>query len=235
MPIAISARAQTIMLWWALAFITIYGAAYCFLIKMMPLPDANWTATQVADFYRENSFQIRIGAAICSWTGAFMVPLAVVITAQMQRIEKGYPIWSMLQLVSGAMMSIFLVLPPLFWGVAAFSPDRPEEVTMLIHEIANLTLTTTDQYFIFQYVAIAVVSLSYAQDRLSAFPRWFGYLTVAATVIFEFGVLAFLPKHGPFSWNGTFVYWGPLVAFGVWWAFAGFVIQRAIWRQRDEG
>lgn len=234
MSIRISERAQTIMIWWTLAFTVIYGLAYYFLIGLLPLPTPMLSADDVAAFYTDHSEKIRLGALICSWTGGFMVPLATVIAVQMARLEKGFPIWACLELAGGAMMSIFLVLPPLMWGVAAYTPTRPAEVTLLIHEFANLTLVTTDQYFIFQYVAIAWVSLTQKVDANSPFPKWFGYLSVLAIVVFEVGVMGFLPKTGPFAWNGLFVYWFPLSMFGVWIMVASVNLLSALKRQRTD-
>ena len=209
-------RAQRILVWWTIGFMVVFGLAWGVLIGLMPLPRATLTPVEVADFYRAHSMRIRVGAAICSWTGAFMVPLAVVISVQMARLEKGVPIWSILQFAGGIMMSMFLVIPPLLWGVAAYNADRPPEVTALMHEFANLMLVTTDQYFIFQMVAIAVVSLTQKVDAHSPFPRWIGYLTIWAALMFEFGVAGFVPKTGPFAWNGLFVFWFPLTIFGLW-------------------
>lgn len=232
-PFTISTRAQTALIWWAVGFTTIYGLAYYFLIGLLPLPAATLSAEEVAAFYSVNSTSIRIGAAICSWTGGFMVPLAVVISAQMARLEKGFPIWSVLQLSGGIMMSIFLVLPPLFWGTAAYTPTRPPEVTLLMHEFANLTLVTTDQYFIFQYVAIGVVCLTQKVDRNTPLFRWVGYLSLWAALVFEVGVAGFLPKTGPFAWNGLFVYWFPLTTFGLWILVMSVVLLRGVKRQSE--
>lgn len=228
----ISPRAQIVMIWLALGFLLIYGLSMGFLLKMIPLHPATLPAEEIAAFYRENSSSVRLGALLCSWTGAFMVPLATVISAQMIRLEKGIPIWAMLQFAGGIMMSIFLVLPPLFWGIAAYTPERPAEVTLLMHEIANLTLVTTDQYFIFQFIAISVICLIPRAVPSDAFPRWFGYLSIWITLIFEAGAIAFVPKTGPFSWNGLFVFWFPLTAFGTWIPIMSFCLLRAIKRQR---
>ncbi|GLR68162.1 hypothetical protein GCM10010909_28430 [Acidocella aquatica] len=227
----LSTRSQTIIIWWGLAFILIYGLSLGFLLKMVPLPSAHLSAAAVAAFYTANAFQVRLGAVICSYSSAFMVPLSVVIYVQMARLEKGVPIWSILQLAGGCMMSIFLVLPPLFWGVAAFTPSRPPEITLIMHELANLTLTTTDQYYIFQMVAIAVVSLTQKSDPHSAFPRWMGYFTIWAAIMFEAGAIAFLFKSGPFAWNGLFVFWSPFSIFGAWFFALGFTVLRALKHQ----
>jgi hypothetical protein len=60
---------------------------------------------------------------IASWTSAFLIPLVAVIVVQMARVEAGRKIWTVLTAFGGAMMSIFLVLPPLFFGVAAYTQD----------------------------------------------------------------------------------------------------------------
>lgn len=226
-----SIQAQRILVWWALAFILIFGLSYGFLIHLLPLPRATLTADEVALFYRQNSFEIRLGAVICSWVSAFMVPLAVVIGVQMARLEQGIPIWSILEICGGCLMSLFLVLPPMFWGIAAFSPERPHEITLFMHEFANLTLVTSDQFFIFQNVAIAYVALTQRIDSNSPFPRWMGYFTIWASFMFEAGALGFLSRTGPFAWNGLFVYWIPLIVFGTWFFVMAFMLLRALRHQ----
>ena len=224
-------RAQRIMIWWSMSFMLIFGFTYYFLIGMLPLPPATWTPAEIAAFYSENAFRIRLGAMIMSWTSAFALPIYVVIAVQMARLEKGVPIWSILQLVGGAMMTIFLVLPPVFWGIAAYNPGRDPQVTAAIHEIANLILVTTDQYFIFQMVALAWVSLTQKVDPHSPFPRWLGYFTIWGALMFELGAIAFLPKTGPFAWNGLFVFWFPFCIFGTWISVVAWSLLRAIKRQ----
>jgi len=86
--------------------------------------------------------------------------MATVISVLMARLERGFPIWSVLQFAGGIMMTIFLALPPLCWGIAAYSPDRPAEVTKLIHAAGALTFVTTNQYITFQFVALAVVRIT---------------------------------------------------------------------------
>jgi len=210
----------------------VFGIAWTFLIGLLPLPPATLTAQEVSAFYLENSFKIRLGAAICSWTSAFLVPLTVVSSIQMARLEKGAPIWAILQLIGGVMTSIFVVLPPILWGIAAFTPDRPADITLLIHQTANIIFVTTTQYFIFQIVAIAVVSLTQKVDPESPFPRWFGYLSIWIALLTEVAVAGYLTKTGPFAWNGLFVFWIPLTAASMWLIALAVLMLRALKRQR---
>ena len=230
----LSERGQRVVLWWGLVFAIIYGGALLFLLHMVPPPDATMSATEIGEFYAERHDEIRVGAVIASWTSAFLVPIFAVIVIQMSRVEKGRPIWTVLAAFGGAMMSIFLVLPPLFWGVAAFTEDRTAEVTALMHELGTLTLVTTDQYYIFAWVAIVVICFTSTSATNSPFPRWFGYFTAWAAFMFEAGALAFLPRTGPFAWDGLLVFWSPLTIFGTWIAVMSVLLFKAIRAQREE-
>jgi hypothetical protein len=210
-----SERSQRIVLWWAIAFGAIYGGAFVFLLHLVPFPSATWSPERIVAFYQEHHTSIRIGAVVAGLTSAFMLPLSAVVAVQMARVEKGR-IWSLLTISGGAMMSLFLVLPPLFFGVAAYTPDRAPDATVLMHELACLTLTTTDQYFIFMWVAVVVICLTPTTVKHSAFPRWFGYLTAWISLMFEAGAFAFLPRTGPLAWNGLLVFWSPLTLYTVW-------------------
>lgn len=227
-----SERAQTVMLCWGLIFMYIYGVVLWGLLDMMPPPTARLTADEVAAFYMENGLGIRLGAIIASWTSAFGVPYAVVIALQLSRQEKGVPAWSVLAFAGGILMTMFLVLPPIFWGVAAFTPERAPEITALMHELGTLTLVTTDQYFIFQMVPIAWIALTRPAGPGNPFPRWLGYFTIWAAMMFELGAIAFVPKKGPFSWNGLFVFWCPLIIYGTWVTVMSVSMLRALAHQR---
>ncbi|WP_220454030.1 hypothetical protein [Nocardioides immobilis] len=226
-----SERSQRAILWWGIGMAVVYGIVLIFLFEMVPPPSAEWSAAQVADFYQEKSTQIRWGAVICGWTGAFMMPILAVVAIQMARVETGgAKIWSALSLVSGAMMSIFLVLPPIFWGAAAYTADRDEEITAMVHQIAMLNLVTSDQYYIFMWIGVTVIALRPATQLVkhNPFPRWWGYLSLWITVMFEAGAFAFVPKSGPLSWNGLLVFWSPLTLFSVWITIQSWLIFRAL-------
>lgn len=225
-----SERGQKILIIWGLVFMYIYGFCLWGLLRFMPPPPAYWSATQVAHFYVENEFQIRLGAMITSWTGAFALPISIAAACQLWRVEKGVPVWSLTTLISGGLMSMFLVFPPILWGVAAFTPERAPDATLALHELGTLTLTTTDQFYIFGMVAMGIVSLSHKDpgDGSWPFPRWMGFFTFWTAIAFEVGAIAFMTKHGPFAWNGLLVFWMPLIVYGTWMTVLCVMMLRAL-------
>lgn len=233
-----SVRSQRIILWWGIALAIVYAFSFIFLLQQVPTKNPAWSAEQVAAWYFENRTKIKWGAVIASWSGAFMMPILAVVAVQMARVETGgLKIWSALSLVSGALMSLFLMLPPMFWGVAAYTaPRKDPEVTTVMHELATITLTTTDQYYIFMWVAVTVMCLrpATALVKNNPFPRWWGYGSLWITFMFEAGAIAFLPRSGPFAWNGLLVFWSPLSLFTLWITIQSWLTFRALRGQRDD-
>lgn len=227
-----SLRSQRAILWWGIAMAVTFALALIFLLQMVPTKNPSWSAEQIADFYADNQTRILWGAVICGWTGAFMMPILAVLAVQMSRVETGgLKIWSALSLVSGALMSLFLALPPLFWGVAAYTaPRRSPEVTAVMHELGTLTLVTTDQFYIFVWIAVTVICLRPATQLVpnNPFPRWWAYGSLWITIMFEAGAFAFAFRSGPLSWDGLLVFWSPLTLFGVWISVQSWLTFRAL-------
>jgi len=230
----VSERTQQHIVWASLAMTTIYGLALALLLKMIPPPSATWSATRIAEFYTENQQSIRWGAVVSSWCGAFMVPLAAVITIQMHRQERGRKIWSLLCISGGALMSVFLVLPPIFFGVAAYTPTRSPEITALMHELGVLSLISTDQFYIFMWLAVAAICFQGTDLGHSPFPRWFGYFTAWTALLIEAGAICFLTRTGPFAWSGLIAFWTPLGMFGLWIIAPATLLLRALRGQRAD-
>jgi hypothetical protein len=229
-----SEKSQRAILWWGIGLAVVYGFALVVLLKMVPPPSATWSADQIAEFYQHNSIRIRWGAVIAGWSGAFMMPILTVVAIQMARVETGgAKIWTALSLVSGALMSLFLALPTIFFGTAAFTANRSAEVTALMHELGVLTLVTSDQFYIFMWIAVTVIALRPATQLVphNPFPRWWGYLSLWITVMFEAGAFAFITRSGPLSWNGLLVFWSPVTLFTGWIVIQCWLVFRALRQQ----
>ena len=171
---------------------------------------------------------------IASLTSAFMLPLSVVIAVQLARLEGGRRVWSIAAGAGGVMTSILMVLPPMFWGVAAYTPSRDPQATALMHELGMLTLVTTVQYFLFMFVAVIVFCFRTPTMPHSPFPRWFGYFTAWVGVMFEAGPIAFLTRTGPFAWDGLLAFWAPFVLVVAWISVMVFLLLNAIRQQEDD-
>lgn len=228
------ASKQRFLLWLSLAFMVGYSIALIFALHMFPPPSPEWSDLQVQHFYQQHATSIKVGAALASWTGAFLAPFYIVMGLQAARLEKGKPVWGSVIAILGSLMTVFLVFPPIFWGVAAFDADRSADVTALMHQLGCLTLVTTDQYFIFPWLAVVAVCFMSTDVRHSPFPRWFGYATAWSALLFETGAISFATRQGPFAWDGLLTFWLPFVGFGMWMATAYVLLFRALRLQAVE-
>lgn len=213
-------RTQKFILWWVIAFGVIYPVVGVTMLPMIPPLPPEWSADQVATWFQEHATRVTTGALICSWVSAGWAPLFVIVAQQMRRheiLQNKMPIWSPIIAVTGGLTSIFLVLPPLFWGVCAWTPTRAPEITLMLHQLATLSMITTDQFFIFGWVGICIVCLTPTKVPVphTPFTRNFGYFFIWATLLEEFSALAWLSKSGVVSWNGVLPWWVPIITTAV--------------------
>jgi hypothetical protein len=227
----ISLQSQKVMMWWFIAFGAMYGFVFIFLFRMFPPTPASWSAEDVARFYHEHGFGVRVGAIVGAWTGGWWLLLSIVLGAQMYRremLEKGAPVWTWLTLVAGGLMTVPIALPMLFWGVAAYAPDRSPDVTALMHELGVLSWISGTQWYVFVYAAIAVMALLPTRVAHWPFPRWYGYFTILSCIALEAGALPFLARKGVLAWNGLLPWWIPIIDFAVWGPITGYLLLKAI-------
>ena len=52
--------------------------------------------------------------------------------------------------------------------------------------------------------------------------------------MFEAGAIAFIPRSGPFAWNGPLVFWSPLILVAVWITIQSWLIFRALRAQKAD-
>lgn len=194
----------------------VYGGAFI-MMGLLPVPSPSLGLEQVIEIYAANNLQFRIGVCIMIISGAWYLPWSVVLFLQMMRIEKGAPVMSIVQVLASTNGTWLFAIPPVFWGVVAFSIDRNPELSLLMHEFAWLYFVTPASFFLFQLIPIAVVSLSKDNtDPNTPFPRWLGWLTVWSGVTGVIGFIAQLFKSGPFAWSGLFPFYLPIAIFTAW-------------------
>lgn len=223
-------RSQEALIWIGVAGAAVFLSGWL-LLGLIPPPAPTWTTAHLVSFYAAP--HVHIGIILAILGGGFSVPWVAVIAIQMMRDEEGPPIWSLLQLVTGATGALLFFIPPVLWAGAAFSLNRDPELTKTIHEISWLIMMTTVSIFPLQWGSVSVVCFyRKANPSLSAFPRWLGYYGLWFGSISELGVLATVFKSGPFAWNGIVPFWFAIVSYTVWTALLIFTLLRAIRNQK---
>jgi len=229
-----STGTQRFLVWLTIVLGIVFAISYMGLMRFFPPPPASLSADEVAPLYADHNIRFRIGVIFGLISGGFIVPLTIVISIQMARLEKGVPIWAIMQGLTGVVGSVFIWCPVLIWGVAAFTAERAPELTLILHEFGWLMFITPLSLFPMQLLGIIVVAFSKDEaDGHSAFPRWLGYLTAWQLVQSFGGPIAVLFKTGIFSWAGLLPFWAPFALFGAWMVAICYTMLRALRHQEQ--
>jgi hypothetical protein len=189
-----------------------------------PLGPSN-SPDEVTAFYG-SGMHVSIGFAVATIGISLVVPLVGAISHLMLTGSREARLLSLVQLVSGSVTAVMLLVPMLIMAVAAFRPARSPELTVLLNDLAWLLFIPPVAPFIIQNLAIAASAF---RDPRSPIPRWVGYLNCWIGFTFTFDVLALVFHRGPFTWNGVLIFWLALTTYSVFLLAMGLLVrQRAI-------
>jgi hypothetical protein len=195
----------------ALVFVGLLLSGY------VPAPRAAATPAEIAAFYRDGTFTIRLGLFLALIGTAGWAALVSVVWVQLSHIEGPRPVLAALQAMAGAACYVLLTLFVVLLAAAAFRPERAPESTQLLHDIGWFMAFLAAVPFVLQALATGVAILG---DRSAqpAYPRWLGYLGVWVAVLLAPGDVLLFFHTGPFAYDGVISYWIPLFGFGGWMA-----------------
>lgn len=224
---------QRLCVWSGVIFVILFSIGWWLLAGFLPPPDPTATGEQIASFYQENNWRIKLGLLIAAVSCTFYYPWVAVISAQMSRIKETGTVYAWTQGLSGATGAFIIYLPMLLWLVIAFRPDRDPDSLLLMSDFGWLLFTTTLAPFLAQNFSIGLAILS-DKSAKPVFPHWVGFYNFAVTTLFlPAGLIVFF-KAGPFAWDGLLAFWVPLIDFFIWMLVMCFFLFRAI-KQQEQG
>ena len=110
---------------------------------MIPPWPPSESAVEVLARYQQHTTSIRIGSVLLMLAAALLGPFFAVITTQMMRIEGPFAALSLSQILAGAGVYIFILLPGVLFSIAAFRPERSPEITQTLNDMAWIIFATT--------------------------------------------------------------------------------------------
>jgi hypothetical protein len=207
--------------------IVLFGIAYIPFIKWLPPPSPGLTAAQVAAIYQQNTLGIRFGWMLVMYAGALNASFATVITVYMLRMKNASQALAYLQLTSGALNVIFLIMPAQIFTATAFRPDRLADITQFGNDFGWLIFDMVNSVTMLEWIPLGLAILSEESDH-PIFPRWAGYFNLwGALLLIPVGLTTFF-KGGPFCWNGVIGFYLGIVVFCAWYFIMFILLLRAI-------
>jgi hypothetical protein len=200
---------------------------------LLPVPSPNYSAQQIADFYRTDTVRLRVGLFVVL-IGVFSYgPLCVAISRRMRRMSPRQSALASVQLSAATVGWVFLFLPFLIMSATAYRPQRAPEITQGMNDIAWFVLVMDFVPFCVQYLAIAIAVFA-DRSPVPVFPRWVAYLNLWVAVLFiPTGVITFF-KTGPLTYGGMLGFYIPLAVFAVWLVAMPYAVTRHLQREAQE-
>jgi hypothetical protein len=200
---------------------------------LLPVPSPNYSAQQIADFYRTDTVRLRVGLFVVL-IGVFSYgPLCVAISRRMRRMSPRQSALASVQLSAATVGWVFLFLPFLIMSATAYRPQRAPEMTQGMNDIAWFVLVMDFVPFCVQYLAIAIAVFA-DRSPVPVFPRWVAYLNLWVVVLFiPTGVITFF-KTGPLTYGGILGFYIPLAVFAVWLVAMPYAVTRHLQREAQE-
>ena len=122
-------RVQYICSWGGVATVVLCVTGWLIAgVLPFPLGPADDTATVVA-FYADHRPALLTGLILCTVGIVLVVPLFAVIAVHMRRTEGAFPVLTVIQVITGAVTSVLLLIPMLLMTTIGFAPERPPELT----------------------------------------------------------------------------------------------------------
>lgn len=196
--------------------------------------DPTMNAEDAAAFLTENQTRILACVAIIVLTVPFEYPFVVVTSLQMRRIEGGWGLLSMTQVLTGVVAPIGFFFPLAILSAAAYRPEEHSpDVLLAMTDMFNLMYVGNACIFVLQVWAIGYAALIDRREK-PIFPKWFGWLNIVLGVVLIPGAFVYLNKTGPLAWNGLLAYMLPSAAYFIWKIATPAMLLRAIKREEAE-
>jgi hypothetical protein len=227
-------RNQAICVWAGVVAVSLFFLAFWPLLHLIPPWSPSEAALGVAQRYQQHTLSMRLGSVLLILAASMTAPYFAVIATQMARIEGRFAVLSITEILAGAGVYIFIVLPALLFSVAAFRLERAPELTLLINDMAWTIFVMTFGPAVVQNFVIGLAILADC-GKQPVFPRWVGYFNFWVGLLFVPGGMITFFKSGPFAWNGIIAFWIPASVFGTWFLVMTPMLLKAVQQQaRDE-
>lgn len=199
-----------------------------------PLIPPSLVGDDLARMFDHDRTRIRIAMLVLQLSGVFWWSFSAAISTQMRRIEGALvPVMSQTQLSAATGTAMIIMLPAIFWLVAAYRPDAKPEIVQAFNDLAWIGFIGFYAPIVLQTLSVAVCILT-DEGGNKVYPRWLGFANLWAAILFLPGALVPLFHDGPFAWNGLIAFWMVGVVFASWIITMWWMTVKAIRRQAAE-
>jgi len=186
----------------------------------------------IAVIFKQDLNQIRIGMICMMFAAVMYMPFAITIAIELKEVEGGVGMLTMWQMMGGVCTALLTFYPAMWWLLAAFRPDRSPELIQLVSDAGWLQFIGGLTIFLPCQITVAIAAFMDKREQ-PAFPRWLGYVSIWACILFLPGQLIFFFYTGPFAWDGVIAFYLPVVVIIAWFSIMFVQMRKVILRKPD--
>ncbi len=126
---------QKFGLWCGAIFLLCFAFGLALVAPLVPPVSPADSTAEVAEFFQENAWRIKLGCLLTMLGAACQVPLFLTLSCQLARMERGVPIMAINQFAIGSFNAVFFFLGPVIWVTVAFRPDIAPEIARSMNDL----------------------------------------------------------------------------------------------------
>jgi len=220
-------------LFWIRAFLLsfypyslIAGFFWGFLAHNIPPFPASMPAEELAQYFRDNAFRMRLGYGVSLPFWSMLMVWAVGAFCVMRRVEKGDTPWSFIQLMGGSFNTVVMSVAAGFWVTAAMRPETDPKIIQMLYDVGWLEGDLFNGVAMLQNLSLFMVF--YRDDRpVRLVPKWALWFGVFLSLSYSLEMLLPFFRSGPFGWGGLINYGVGFCTPFVWMIIMTFYLQKA--------
>jgi Domain of unknown function (DUF4386) len=173
-------------------------------------------ASDVADFFRQNSNMVRIGMVVSMTFVVLYFVWGLAVAKVVERVEVHNNILSTLTLWGGGLTVVPILVSTSFWLAAAYRPEALDNSTIqLLYDWAWLLIDLGYSVTTLQMIAMGVAFLSDPRE-VPLIPRWLSWYGIWVGISFAAECLMPIFKSGAFERSGLLNFWIEFCLWFVW-------------------
>ncbi|MET9491244.1 hypothetical protein [Nocardia sp. NPDC006630] len=220
-------RLQRISVWCGVLLVVAFFVAFA-IAGLSPPWSPTMTPGDIVDHLKEHRTGILLCTTIMVLAVPFEYPFVVATSMQLRRIEGGWGILSMVQLLTGVVAPIGFFFPLAILSAAAYRPEiHSPDVLSALTDMFWLMLVGNACIYVLQVWTIGYAAIIDKRAN-PIFPRWYAYLSFVQGVLLIPGAFVYLAHSGPLAWNGLLAFMIPSMVYLVWKIATPVVLFRAI-------
>ena len=200
--------------WCGVIYLAMLFVGWLVIAGFFPLHQPSAGAEEISAILRNDVNRIRVGMVVVMWGAAIFLPFAATVADYVSRIEGRNGPLTRITTMAGYGNAMLTFYPPMYWLVAAFRPERSNELLYLLNDIGWLQFIGGLSLVMPMIVVVGICAL-YDKSPTPVFPRWCGFACFLGFVLMLPDQLLFFFQSGPFAWNGLIAFWIPVPVFSL--------------------